>query len=719
MTNDERPGPASLSEHLCATGPAPRTSGRYRFAMALAAAVLIALPLLYVALVAAVGWGAVWWATEAGAFVGNGTDGLRGTSFVVARFGPTLVGAVTFLALLKPLVAKPAKHGEPVTLSREDEPLLHAYAERVAELVGAPAPVRIDVDLQVNASASFARGWRSLASDELVLTLGLPLVGGFDVRQLTAVVAHEFGHFAQGAGMRSSFLIATVQHWLARVVYERDRFDERLDRWASATGQPIVMIPLHAARGGVWLSRKVLLGLLHLGQAVVSALSRQMEFDADAQAFRIAGSESFCQTMALLPVLDRANDGAFYDVNTGYQEGRLGDDWVELVRANVRTMPDELRDSVLAEAMDGRPHMYASHPPTGQRCARAEAAALPSGVGLDAPTEVLFADFHALSRRLTLELYRDNLGERFRESLLVPSAQLNERVETELRFQKAAGEALEGRWSGSIRLRLGTVDLEGEPATTPAAAREAEVAARAHYDRELEAMGEEDAVLRQQRCGLVLRMGGLTFKDSLFELDATCALQDDAARVADAERFNARLDPHAEALRARCQTALRYLARDDVRSRVDDADGLLERARAGLEALDGLGSVAARVHELWRAVDVLERVGPVLSEHAKDAKAQQAMQLAVDDVRTAYEGVMAELEQRPYPFEHGEGEVSFARAMLPQPLADGAEPQAIHEAGERLHMRTTALQVRAVGQVLEAVLAAEAAFDSETANRAA
>ncbi len=55
--------------------------------------------------------------------------------------------------------------------------------------------------MDVNASAGLRRGLLSLFSHDLVLTIGLPLVQGLSLREFTAVLAHEFGHFRQGGGM--------------------------------------------------------------------------------------------------------------------------------------------------------------------------------------------------------------------------------------------------------------------------------------------------------------------------------------------------------------------------------------------------------------------------------------------------------------------------------------------------------------------------------------
>ena len=83
------------------------------------------------------------------------------------------------------------------------------------------------MDCLVNASAGFGRD-AGLFGQNLVLTIGLPLVAGLTARQFAGVLAHEFGHFSQGAGMRLSYVVRSVNAWFARVVFERDGWDESL-----------------------------------------------------------------------------------------------------------------------------------------------------------------------------------------------------------------------------------------------------------------------------------------------------------------------------------------------------------------------------------------------------------------------------------------------------------------------------------------------------------
>src|SRR5262249_24911153 len=153
-------------------------------------------------------------------------------------------GVVLVLFMIKPLFARlpKARRGRALDLGRE--PILFAFVTRIARAVHAPEPRRIDVDCQVNASASFGAGLGGLVGRNLVLTIGLPLVSGLTVEQLAGVLAHELGHFAQGARMRLSYLIRSINAWFVRVVYERDEWDEQLVSWSEESDRLILIFLL-------------------------------------------------------------------------------------------------------------------------------------------------------------------------------------------------------------------------------------------------------------------------------------------------------------------------------------------------------------------------------------------------------------------------------------------------------------------------------------------
>ena len=92
-----------------------------------------------------------------------------------------------------------------------------------------------------------------LFGNELVLTVGLPFVAGLTLKEFAGLLAHEFGHFTQASGMRVSLLIRMVNYWFARVVYERDAWDQALAEWSKG-GNGYLMALAGITRLAVWLT---------------------------------------------------------------------------------------------------------------------------------------------------------------------------------------------------------------------------------------------------------------------------------------------------------------------------------------------------------------------------------------------------------------------------------------------------------------------------------
>src|SRR5262249_33517292 len=150
----------------------------------------------------------------------------------------------------------------------------------------------------------------------LVLTIGLPLAAGLSLKQLAGVLAHEFGHFSQGAGMRLIVLIMTVNQWFARVVYERDAWDETLASWSGASNGGYVLVGVAVVGRAVWLPRRILWVLMYLGHIVSGFLLRQMEYDADRYEARLVGADVFAQTFWRMHELSLAQNGAYADLRS-------------------------------------------------------------------------------------------------------------------------------------------------------------------------------------------------------------------------------------------------------------------------------------------------------------------------------------------------------------------------------------------------------------------
>src|SRR5437899_12962367 len=129
-------------------------------------------------------------------------------------------------------------------------------------------PLRIFLVGRLTASSWFRLGVWSLFGNDLVLMIGVPIVAGLNLREFAGVVAHEFGHFTQGFGMRLSYVIRSVNGWFARVVYERDAWDVMLAEWLEEAEDWRVMLLVGCARLGVGFSRLLLMLLMFFGHGV-------------------------------------------------------------------------------------------------------------------------------------------------------------------------------------------------------------------------------------------------------------------------------------------------------------------------------------------------------------------------------------------------------------------------------------------------------------------
>ncbi|MBT6155735.1 MAG: hypothetical protein HOH82_13845, partial [Planctomycetaceae bacterium] len=177
----------------------------YRLGILLVAFFMLLLPLLYVGIIGLAAYG-VYWHAASNVDMFSGTQGRGVVMVFLVYLTPMIIGGILVVFMFKPLFSRSPHSERWRSLTRDDQPLLFAFVERICDAVGAAHPSRINLDVQVNASASFRRGWLSFLGNDLVLTIGMPLVAGMSTRQFAGVLAHEFGHFSQGAGMRLTYV---------------------------------------------------------------------------------------------------------------------------------------------------------------------------------------------------------------------------------------------------------------------------------------------------------------------------------------------------------------------------------------------------------------------------------------------------------------------------------------------------------------------------------
>lgn len=317
---------------------------------------------------------------------------------------PPIVGGIATLFLLKPIFSRTSAPIEMTCLSRETEPILFEFVNRLSQMLGAPCPSKIYVDLKPNAAASVS-GWRGFFRGEVELTIGLPFAIGLTLPQFTGVLAHEFGHFAQRTGLRSFFLIQKIQHWFSRVVYERDHWDDWLQE-REDSGDWRIKIGAHIATLAVTCSRKYLALLMKAGNWLTSSFSQQMEFDADLYEASIVGADTFEETSLRLPVLFVGDQLAWQSANQGWSINCLPQDMADLVANRSQCLTDESVENILKEALAQTTSGWDSHPSLTDRIANVRAKASKIGLlQLEGSPSQLFKDLPALSHKVTLYHY--------------------------------------------------------------------------------------------------------------------------------------------------------------------------------------------------------------------------------------------------------------------------------------------------------------------------
>jgi Zn-dependent protease with chaperone function len=618
---------------------------------------MVLLPLIYLGMIAAVGW---WLCDYA-------TNGLDATSSGTGRSSkggfwlyivPLIVGAMVIVFMIKPLFSRRPKSVEPRRLKPEDEPELFEFIGQICDLVGAPRPKRVQVDLQVNASAGLTHGFWSLFSRNLTLTIGLPLAGGLSTRELGGVLAHEFGHFAQGAGMMTTYMVRVVSMWFARVVYERDRWDATLDAWAKDSDFRI-MIVLQIARFFIWCVRRILWVLMMVGQLISSVLMRQMEFDADHYEIQSGGTEAFIATSRRMRILNVGSQVANSRMAQSYQSRRLVDNLPGFMTLEAELLTDETRKKIAEASAEEKTGWLDSHPSDKERIAAAERAAAAGVLTGEEPGTELFRDFAALSREVTMTYYRDVLELPVKDIALLPLDDMAK----ESHGSKRGGEAMDTFFHGALTARtlmfLAPEDLALEApgliARNKAARLQTGDAEKERAKELAEALDREHVV----RSVKALTSAKIPLKDlAALKLDSTKLDYLTAESMAVAAKLDAlevATQPVLATCRERLASALSFLLS---LPETDPAlNGEIRRFISILRCLQGIDPTlrGIRTHSIG--------LGAVLNamEGSSDQQAVYAVASnAADALKPLVERVLAATKEVAYPFPHAGGIVTLA-----------------------------------------------------------
>lgn len=245
----------------------------------------------------------------------------QGGDFNLAGAAAGAVAAFLFIFMVKALFA--VKHSNVSTdmeITRQQQPQLFEFLYRLADDAGAPRPHKVYLSPQVNAAVFYDLSLLNLFfPSKKNLLIGLGLVNVLNLGELKAVLAHEFGHFAQKS-MAVGRWVYIAQQIASQIVAKRD--------WLDSLLQGVSKIDLRVAWIGwtlrliVWSIRSLLDTVFSLVVLSERALSRQMEFQADLVAVSLTGSNALVHALNKLGAGDDAWSRTLNFVNMEFNEGR-------------------------------------------------------------------------------------------------------------------------------------------------------------------------------------------------------------------------------------------------------------------------------------------------------------------------------------------------------------------------------------------------------------
>ena len=680
----------------------------YRASLLAVTFVMLLLPVIYLVLIGMVGWGTYYHATHHLSWFSS--IGSKRLAFL-AYASPLFAGFTMVFFMVKPLFSARHHGGEARTLRSQEEPLLFHFVGRVAEAVGASKPVEIRVDSEVNASASFRRGLVSFFGDDLVLTLGLPLVGGLSLEQFGGVLAHEFGHFAQGGGMRLTYVVRAINAWFYRVVYERDHFDDELES-SSENGGCYWVVLVMAAQILVGLSRLILKGLMYFGHFVSCLMLRHMEYDADRYETRLVGPKTFESTCRELRYLSVANQITMQDLQAFWREGKLSRSLPALIRLNRKELNPEICEALdrsLREESTGR---FDTHPSDRDRIfsSRREEAS-PIFVSSSRAVD-LFRDFPGLAKEASLRFYREVLGPDLREESLLDMGEIVQEKEED----RTLTDALEIYCGPLLNLYRAFPPIRPQPEkSTEALVRDLREAHATLQERGPVVMGavqdilqalEKDREIRQAMLlhELNIAVGSDTFSQNLETASATMGQR----RGLDGflKRRDESLIEGQDLLVQRLNAALGLVLNERRWGQFGRDWGWAQKMKSWIDVLNDLSCHFEAVRLLGHLKVELDVLGHLLGE----GRDPELLILPVNERMKRAHSLLVEVTDMggQYPFDHRDGRKKLSKFLVSQSF-DWQEPATIMMAMEELEDGFFTVYRRLLGQMAMVAMEVETA----------
>ncbi|HKE94359.1 MAG TPA: M48 family metallopeptidase, partial [Povalibacter sp.] len=306
-----------------------------------------------------------------------------------------------------------------IEVTAAEQPQLFAFINRLADEAGAPRAHRVFLSPRVNAAVFYDLSILNLLfPSRKNLEIGLGLVNAISLGELKAVLAHEFGHFAQRS-MAVGRWVYIAQQIAGHIISRRDALDEflrglsRVDVRIAWVGWLLSVI--------VWSIRSLMETVFRVVVLAQRALSREMELQADLVAVSLTGSDALIQALQRLHVADEAWSYTLAFANSEARAKRSVSDLFAVqqhITTRLREVFDDPRygeaDPVPTQgAAEHRvfkvaaqpPRMWSTHPANSERENNAKRRYIAAAIDQRSAWQ-LFDDVAELKKQVSVHVFR-------------------------------------------------------------------------------------------------------------------------------------------------------------------------------------------------------------------------------------------------------------------------------------------------------------------------
>ncbi|MBY0424610.1 MAG: M48 family metalloprotease, partial [Cytophagales bacterium] len=311
-----------------------------------------------------------------------------------------------------------------VEITAKQEPKLFKLIEELAKEIDTQLPKKVYLTSDVNAFVFYDSSfWSMFLPIRKNLAIGAGLVNTMTDVELKAIISHEFGHFSQKT-MKTGSYVYFVNQIIYHQINENSSFENIVNQFANISNYFAIF---------AWLGIKIIVVIQRaLGEfyQIVNRyyldLSREMEFQADEIAAKVAGSQALITALLRLDLANQAYSNAV-DFYAQRQSEKAVTDNIFLCQSYVlKSLAHDNKMETTGEvpmvtkehiSRFNRSHLvikdqWASHPTTLERVNRLQALGIEKEI-TSTNAWTLFEDKESTQLQMTknvFEIYKGQLG---------------------------------------------------------------------------------------------------------------------------------------------------------------------------------------------------------------------------------------------------------------------------------------------------------------------